>query len=129
MGPITTPMTRAEAIRRLREALIAMTDEEHSMCQVATEKGIYCKGFRRLTDTEFRQRYDWLVSRNPKASRREIEDLANKWQLARQIVDKVPLSCDAQLKEHDTCNGWNEFTNAELEGFCREILHKNAKIG
>jgi len=122
-------MSRADAISRLREALVAMTDDEHSMCQVATEKGIYCNGFRRLSDKEFRQRYDWLVSKNPKASRAEIESLANKWQLARQIVDRVPLSCDAQLKEHDTCNGWNEFTNVELEQFCREILHKNAKIG
>jgi len=122
-------MSRADAISRLREALVAMTDDEHSMCQVATEKGIYCYGFRRLSDKEFRQRYDWLVSKNPKASRAEIESLANKWQLARQIVDRVPLSCDAQLKEHDTCNGWNEFTNVELEQFCREILHKNAKIG
>jgi hypothetical protein len=129
MGPITAPMSRADAISRLREALVAMTDDEHSMCQVATEKGIYCNGFRRLSDKEFRQRYDWLVSKNPKASRAEIESLANKWQLARQIVDRVPLSCDAQLKEHDTCNGWNEFTNVELEQFCREILHKNAKIG
>lgn len=129
MGPITTPMSRAEAINRLREALIAMTDDEHSMCQVATEKGIYCRGFRRLSDKDFRERYDWLVSRNPKATRAEIEDLANKWQLARQIVDRVPLSCDAQLREHDTCTGWNEFTNEDLEGFCREILHKNAKVG
>jgi hypothetical protein len=129
MGPITTPMSRADAISRLREALVAMTDDEHSMCQVATEKDILCKGFRRFSDKDFRERYDWLVSRNPKASRKEIEEVANKWQLARQIVDRVALSCDAQLREHDTCNGWNEFTNQDLEGFCREILQKNAKIG
>jgi hypothetical protein len=106
-----------------------MTDDEHSMCDVAAERGMYCGGFRRLSDEEFRERYDWLVNHNPKASRKEIEELANQWQLARQIVDRVPLSCDAQLREHDTCNGWNEFTNAELERFCREILHKNARIG
>lgn len=129
MGPITTPMSRVEAIRRLREALMAMTDDEHSMCQVATEKGIYCRGFRRLSDEVFRERHDWLVHRNPSASRAEIEDLANKWQLARQIVDRVPLSCDAQLREHDTCDGWNEFTNQDLERFCREIVGKNATIG
>jgi len=122
-------MSRADAISRLREALVAMTDDEHSMCQVATEKDILCKGFRRFSDKDFRERYDWLVSRNPKASRKEIEEVANKWQLARQIVDRVALSCDAQLREHDTCNGWNEFTNQDLEGFCREILQKNAKIG
>ena len=108
---------------------MAMTDDEHSMCQVATEKGIYCRGFRRLSDEVFRERHDWLVHRNPGASRAEIEDLANKWQLARQIVDRVPLSCDAQLREHDTCDGWNEFTNQDLERFCREIVGKNAKIG
>ncbi|MGH9442399.1 MAG: hypothetical protein ACRD16_08985 [Thermoanaerobaculia bacterium] len=129
MGPITSPMSRAEAIGRLREALVSMTDDEHSMCRVATEKGIYCQGFRRLSEGEFRRRHDWLASRTPTASREEIEALANQWQLARQIVDRVPLACDAQLKDHDTCDGWNEFTNVEIEGFCREILHRNAKIG
>jgi hypothetical protein len=129
MGPIATLMTRAEAIRRLREALVAMTDDEHSMCEVAARRGTYCRGFRRLTDEEFRERYGWIVRRNPKAKREELEQIANQWQLARQIVDRVPLSCDAQLKEHDTCDGWNEFTNEEIETFCREILHKNAKVG
>jgi hypothetical protein len=122
-------MSRAEAIGRLREAMIALTDDEHSMCQVATEKGIYCHGFRSLSEEEFRDRYDWLVARHPKATREEIETLANTWQLARQIVDRVPLSCDAQFRDHDTCNGWNDFTNEDLEGFCREILHKNVRIG
>jgi hypothetical protein len=129
MGPITTPLSRAQAIGRLREAMIALTDDEHSMCRVASEKGIFCRGFRGLSEKEFRDRYDWLVTRHPKASREEIERLANTWELARQLVDRVPLSCDAQLRDHDTCNGWNDFTNEDLERFCREILHKNVRIG
>jgi len=129
MGPITIRLNRPEAVARLRDALVALTDDEHSMCQVAAEKGIYCRGFRRLSDEEFRERYDWLYARHPKAPRAEIEELANQWELARQIVRRVPLSCDAELRDRDTCNGWNDFTNTDLERFCREILHKNVEIG
>jgi hypothetical protein len=35
------------AIARLREALVKLTDDDHSLCQVAGERGIFCHGFRR----------------------------------------------------------------------------------
>jgi hypothetical protein len=35
------------AIARLREALVRLTDDDHSLCQVAGERGIFCHGFRR----------------------------------------------------------------------------------
>ena len=58
----------------------------------------------------------------PDIGREELEDLANRWQLARQIVDKVPLSCDAQAMEHDTCNGWDSFDDGTLARYYRELL-------
>ena len=45
-----TTMTREQAIRALRRKLLEMTDDDHSMSRVASEKGIYCRGFRQLTD-------------------------------------------------------------------------------
>ena len=49
--------TRAEAIARLRDALVKLTDDEHSMCQVAAKRGIFCHGFRRWNAREFDRRF------------------------------------------------------------------------
>lgn len=115
-------MTRDEAIRAIRARLLELVDDDHSMCQVAAEKGIYCRGFRRLTDAELKQRHSWLMRRNPDMSREQLEDFANRWQLARQIVDQVPISCDVQMLEHDTCEGWSTFDDATIARFHRELV-------
>ena len=120
--------TRDEAIRALRRKLLEMTDDDHSMCRVASEKGIYCRGFRALTDEQMKAKYEWLLRRNPSMSREELEDLANRWQLARQIVDRVPISCDAQQIEHDTCGGWDTVSNADLIRFHRDLLSEEIQI-
>ena len=121
-------MTRDQAVRAIRRKLLEMTDDDHSMCQVASEKGIYCRGYRQLSDEQMKQKYEWFLRRNPGMSRPELEDLANRWQLARQIVDKVPISCDAQQIEHDTCSGWDGFSDAELVRFHRDLLAEEIQI-
>jgi hypothetical protein len=115
-------LTRNETIHAIRSKLLEMVDDDHSMCRVASEKGIYCRGERRFTEEELKQRYSWLLRRKPAMSREELEDLANRWQLARQIVDKVPLSCDAQTMEHDTCKGWDTFDEVTLARFYHELV-------
>ena len=115
-------MTRSEATKAIRAKLLELVDDDHSMCQVAAEKGIYCQGFRRLSDEDLKKRHSWLVRRNPKMSREELEDLANRWQLVRQIVDKVPISCDVQSMEHDTCEGWSTFDDTTLARFYRDLV-------
>jgi hypothetical protein len=115
-------MTREHAVRALRGYLLKLTDDETSLCRAASQHGIFCKGFSRFSDEEFRSHYHALVARRPGLTRRQLEYLANQWQLARQIVDGVGLSCDAQAKEHDTCRGWDEFTNEDLVRFCRELF-------
>lgn len=49
--------TRAEAIGKLRHHLLRLTDEEHSICQVVSALGIFCRGFRRWHDNEFHRRW------------------------------------------------------------------------
>ncbi|HXI02684.1 MAG TPA: hypothetical protein VNI57_05855, partial [Candidatus Saccharimonadales bacterium] len=66
--------------------------------------------------------------RRPDASREELEDMANRWQLARQVVLKVPLSCDAQTSDRDSCGGWDDFDNKTLERFYLEILGKEVTV-
>lgn len=121
-------LRREVAINDLRQALLALTDDDHSICRIAAQKGIFCGGFKRYSDAELRQRYDWLARRHPSAPRHEIETLADRWQLGRQIVDDEPLACDVQQIEHDSCGGWDDFSNQELSRFYREILGKDVFV-
>ncbi|MEO6324777.1 MAG: hypothetical protein ABIT01_18585, partial [Thermoanaerobaculia bacterium] len=56
-------ITRNYAIRKLREYLLTLTDEDHSMCEVAARKGIFCKGFQRWSDDELKVHFASLVKR------------------------------------------------------------------
>ena len=121
-------LERDQAIRALRHYLLKLTDEDTSVCQVAAKKGIFCGGFHRYTDEQFREHYANLVARRPGLTRKQLEYLANQWQLARQLVDNVRFACDAQAMEHDTCKGWDEFSNEDLARFCRDILGAEVSV-
>jgi hypothetical protein len=110
-------MAREEAIKLLRSELLKLVDDENSICKVAAEKGIFCKGFQRYSDFELRKRYRWIARKDRRYTREEIEDLANRWQIARQDVDELPIACDVQQIEHDSCRGWDDFSNEELAKF------------
>ncbi|HUP48451.1 MAG TPA: hypothetical protein VNA04_06650 [Thermoanaerobaculia bacterium] len=121
-------LTREEAIARLRSELIRLTDVENSICKVAAERGIFCEGFHRYTDEQLRQRYDWIVAKNPDMTRDELERIANDWQLARQEVSNLPIACDVQQRECDTCRGWNDFTTEQLARFYYQITGQEIAI-
>ena len=87
-----------------------------------TRDEIFCGGFRAWSDQELRKRFSTLEARRPGLPRVAFEELANKWQLGRQIVHGSPLACDVQTKEHATCRGWDAFSNADLERFCAQVL-------
>ena len=59
-----------------------MTDDEHSMCLVAAEQDLFCRGFAQYAFPELEDRYWWIVKTRPELARKELEDLANRWQLA-----------------------------------------------
>ena len=80
-------IAREDAVNLLRAELLKLVDDESSICKVAAEKGIFCKGFQRYSDFELRKRYRWIARKDRRYTREEIEDLANRWQLARQDVD------------------------------------------
>lgn len=116
-------LTRAEAIDLLRQKCAALVDDEHSLCEVASREKILCGGFAQWTFGELKQRHDWIVKRRPHVTRKELEDLANRWQLARQFVSDTGLACDNQLQEkhHQVCCGWDEFSDEDLARFCEEL--------
>jgi hypothetical protein len=120
--------TRRESIEKLRAALVKLTDEEHSMCQVAAERGIFCHGFRRWNSSEFDRRWRSAIGRSTHLSRAQMEEFANLWQLAEQIRQRVALSCDAKTGTQPTCRGWDEFSDAELSRFCADILGQSVVV-
>ena len=98
------------------------------MCQVAAELGIFCRGFRRWSDGEFLRRWTKVIGRSTHLTRPQLEQLADLWQLTEQLRLRVPLACDAQAIERGACRGWNEFSNADLERCCDEILGRNVVV-
>ena len=121
-------MTRAEAIDALRSKILSLTDDDHCACRVASELHLFCGGFSRWKSDELRKRYDWIVRKWPHLTRRELEDLANRWQLARQFVQGTELSCDTQAIEHKQCKGWDEFSDAELAAHVHKLCGEEAEI-
>jgi hypothetical protein len=121
-------MNRETAIFELRKKLLALAADEHSACEIAAQNGIFCGGFTRYTDEQLRQRYAWLVRHDPTISREKLEEIADRWQMARQMVNEMPLACDVQRVEHDTCGGWDEFTNDDLARFCEQMLGEKVVV-
>jgi hypothetical protein len=121
-------VSRAWAIRSLREFLMTLTDEDHSMCRVATDRGIFCQGFRKLDDADLRKHFAGIVERRPGVNRWQLEALGNQWELARQTVNRLPLACDVEQKEHGTCGGWDDLSNEVLARYCAELLGQDVLV-
>lgn len=131
---MTEPQKQPEFISRptlivaLREELSRRANGEISICRLAAKTGVFCKGFRRYSDDELKERYGWIVDRNPDISRGELEEVADRWQMARQDVLGATTACDVQQLEHDACGGWDDFSNEDLAGFLRELTGRNVAV-
>lgn len=121
-------VSRTSLIVALRTELACRAAGEMSICRLAAEKGIFCKGFRQYSDAQLQEHYSWIAKKNPDASREELEELADRWQIARQDVVGVPTACDVQQLEHDACGGWDDFSNAELAGFLMELTGRKVAV-
>lgn len=121
-------ISRPALIVALREELSSRANGETSICGLAAKTGVFCKGFRRYSNDELKERYGWIVDRNPDVSRGELEEIADRWQLARQEVLGVATSCDVQQLEHDACGGWDDFSNDDLARFFRELTGRKVNV-
>ena len=121
-------VSRSSAIATLRSELSRRAGGEMSICKLAAQQGIFCGGMRRFTDRELKKRFGWIAKKNAEASREELEDLADRWQLARQEVLGALTACDVQQLEHDSCGGWDDFSNEELAGFVRELTGRDVVV-
>jgi hypothetical protein len=120
-------LTREEAIGRLRAGLLALSDGEHSMCEVAARLGVFCKGFRRWPDAEFLRLWMRTMGQSTHLNRAQMERLADVWQLTEQLRLRIPIACDA-CSASGPCRGWNEFSDAQLERFCADVLGQDVAI-
>lgn len=127
MQPLSDVISRQSLITALRQELSNRADDR-SMCSVAAEKGIFCGGFKRFTDRELKQRMPWLARKHPFGTRAEIERLADAWQLGRQEMGAVATACDVQQKEHDLCNGWDDFSDDDLATFYTEFTGRMVRV-
>jgi hypothetical protein len=114
-------VSRESLIERLRRELLRVAGDDQSICRLAAERGIFCHGFSQFSDADLRQRLHWIAQRRPDATRAEMEDLGDRWQLARQEVDGLLTSCDVQKREQDLCGGWDDFTDEDLLRFYNEL--------
>ena len=114
-------ISREVAIGRIRIEMMVLCETGKSACQVAAERNILCKGFRRDSDDELRRRYEPYVSAADRMSRPDLERAANHWQLARQRTEDALVACDVQYRYSQVCRGWNDFSNEELADFCFEL--------
>jgi hypothetical protein len=121
-------ISRPALIGVLREELARRAGDEMSICKLAAQTGIFCKGFGQDSDRQLKQRYNWIARKNAGAPRADLEELADRWQLARQEVLGAVTSCDAQQLEHGTCGGWDDFSNEQLAAFLHELTGRSVQV-
>ena len=123
-------LKRSEAIQVLRNKCVALVDDEHSLCDVASRLHILCGGISQWSFTELKKRHDWIVKNRPGITRKDLEDLANRWQLARQFVGDCSLACDKQMSEtqHQVCHGWDEFSEDDLARFVQQLTGDEVRV-
>jgi len=119
---------RDDLIALIRTELMKLTDEENSICKVAAEKGIFCRGFSHFSERELRRKFDWIVRKRPSLTRGQLEQIANDWQLAEQQVHERPIACDVQTDIHDICCGWDDFSEDQLERIYVELTGKKSVV-
>lgn len=121
-------VTRETAVARLRRKLIDMQEEGKSVCRIAAEKGIFCRGFHRDDDEDLHFRYAATIANAPELTRTNLEAHANAWQLARQKQEGTLLCCDVQFMTYETCRAWDDFSNEDLSRFCAEMLGEKVRV-
>jgi hypothetical protein len=127
-GPAPEVWSREEAVERLRVGLLNLSDGEHSMCRIAAERGVFCRGFRRWSDGEFLRRWTKVLGRSTHLTRGQLEPLADLWQLMEQLRLGATLACDAAALCPGACRGWDEFSDADLALFCRELFRRHVAV-
>ena len=121
-------VSRPEAIGRLRRRLQDFADRDHCLCDIVGRLGIFCGGFKRLSDAELNAKFDWITCRHHGMPRQTLEELAARYYEGRLEATGATFCCDLETKEHGGCDGWNQFTGADLEKFHLALVGSPIKV-
>lgn len=123
-------LTRDQAIDDIREVLLELVDEKTSVCQVASDLGLFCGGFSQWGLDELKARFPWIVRQHPDVSRAELEVLANRWCATRQSPEHGRITCDLMQRAptRKPCAGWEEWYEAEIARFHRELFGSEVRV-
>ena len=124
-------ITRTQAIQGLRRELGKLVDEDHSLCLVATRRGLFCGGFERWSDEELRQRLPREWQSNGAKTRAELLRLANRWMLGLRELHAGSLPCDPEADSRcrsPFCFGWAQFSDNEIGQFHQEMCGEEIRV-
>jgi hypothetical protein len=121
-------LTRGEAIQDIREMLLTLVDDEHSICDVAARLRIGCRGLDQWSTDELRRRFPWIAEEHPDAAREQLEELAQRWLLSRQMPSHGLLPCDLFARAKGPCAGWEEFYEADLARTYLELFGVEVEV-
>ncbi len=120
---------RDEALKRIREFLVANRKNEETTCQTAARLGIFCRGYDKWSLESLKQQYPWLAKKLPAtAGRDELLKLVVAWDGARMEVLHVDTTCDAKQIDQDGCLGFNRFHNENLKRMFPQLFKSEDKI-
>jgi hypothetical protein len=121
--------TREEALKQIRELLLANTRSDETTCQVAARLGIFCHGYERWTLEQLRQLYPWLARKMPQnTSKEEFLKLITAWDGARMLAHRAPTTCDAKATDHEGCLCFDRFGNQQLKRMFPQIFGSDDEI-
>lgn len=119
-------ISRSQAIADLRREFLKLVDADHSLCQVAARRGLFCNGFARFGTDELAERLPWRVPAG--TARAEVERQANAWLSAVQDLAHGRLPCEGEVERGRLCAGWEEFFESELARFHREMCGDEVRV-
>jgi hypothetical protein len=121
-------LSRSEAIQDIREMLLCLVDDDHSLCEVVSRAGIFCGGFSQWDFDELKHRFRWIAAEKPNIDRAEFERLANRWLLTHQWASYGRLPCDRFAQARASCAGWNDFYEADLARYYEQLFGERIQV-
>ena len=121
--------SREEALKRVRNFLVANQRTDETTCQAAARLGIFCHGYDQWSLPQLRDRYPWLAKKMPaETPREEFLKLIVAWDGARQLVNRSPTTCDAKTADHEGCLGFDRFSNGQLKRLFPQLFAADDEI-
>ena len=121
--------SREEALKRVRNFLVANQRTDETTCQAAARLGIFCHGYDQWSLPQLRDRYPWLAKKMPADTpREEFLKLIVAWDGARQLVNRSPTTCDAKTADHEGCLGFDRFSNKQLKRLFPQLFTADDEI-